>query len=61
MHYLDSNEPHGEKARWKLHKYFFQDLVKTAYAFLKKIMEEILHKIAAVRPLNTPASNKPSK
>ena len=46
MHHLDSNENHGEKARWELHK-------NTMNCFEQINYPTTLHETATVRPLAT--------
>ena len=49
MHHLDTDETHGEKARWKLHKN------ATSY------FEQTFHKTATLQPLTSHLTNHRSK
>ena len=53
MHYLDSNETHGEKGRWKLHQ--------NATCYFEQILEATFYKTAAVCPYASHLTNHPNK
>ena len=51
MHYMDTNKTYREKAWWQL--------PKNAASNIKQVLDAVLHKAAAVRPLTTHHENYP--
>ena len=52
MHYMNTNETDGEKARRQLHK--------NAASNIEQVLRATLHKAAAIRPPTTHHENYPS-